>query len=151
MLRFKSAIATEPSAAKGVVKAGKIPDRSITNLLGSRSLAFVQVLQRGNLDALLVEGANSPRCRVGRGQRGNTRYIVANCSAPNRLLVVKRFAAQWRVDDQIDFSGFHQVYNVGPALVHFEDRFRLDSCGFQSCGGAARGQQPKAKCRKLLA
>src|SRR5256884_1197107 len=33
MLCFRSATETDPSVAKGVVKAGKIPDKSMTNLL----------------------------------------------------------------------------------------------------------------------
>src|SRR5882724_1940727 len=77
----------------------------------------MQVLQGRNFGPLLEHGANSARSGVGSGERRDARNVVANGGAANRLFVVERFAAQRRVDDQIDFSRFHQVDDIRPAFT----------------------------------
>src|SRR5206468_9394365 len=112
---------------------------------GGGGLPFVQVLQSGDFDALLAERVNAPRRRVRCSQRGDTGYIVANRGAPNRFLIVERFAAERRVDDQIDFPGFDQVHDIGSAFVDLEDTLRVDSGSFESRSRAARGEQVKPR------
>src|SRR5215472_9199358 len=111
----------------------------------------MQVLQSGNFDALLVERVNAPRRCVRRSQRSDTGYIVANRGAPNRFLIVERFAAERRVDDQIDFSGFDQIHDIGAAFVDLEDRLRVDPGSFESRSRATRGEQAKTERSQLLA
>src|SRR6516225_4868178 len=111
----------------------------------------MQVLQSGNFDALLVERVNAPRRCVGRRQRGDTGDIVANCGSPDRFLVIERFAAERRVDDQIDFSGFDQVDDIGAAFVDLEHGLRLNPGGFESRSRATRGEQAKTERSKFFA
>src|SRR5438046_2062852 len=71
-------------------------------------------------------------------------------SAPNRFFVVERFAAQGRVDHQIDLARFHQVHNVRPAFVHFEYRFGLDAGRFQRRRSSSSRKQAKTQRRQLF-
>src|SRR5258707_6918910 len=84
-----------------------------------------------------------------RGQRGDARNVVAYRRATNRFFVIERFAPEGRVDHQIDFARFHQVHNVGAALVYFENGFGFDAGGFQRSRGSASGQQSKTQRREL--
>src|SRR5213075_3357159 len=42
-------------------------------------------------------------------------------------------------------------HNVGPAFIDLENRFGLNTRGFESCGRTPRGEQPKAQRGKFLA
>src|SRR5438094_8396528 len=79
---------------------------------GGGSLAAMQILQGRDFSSLLEHGANSARSGVGSGKRGDAGNVVANGGPANGLFVVERFAAERRVDDQIDFSRFHQVDDI---------------------------------------
>src|SRR6266481_604794 len=85
-----------------------------------------------------------------RGKRSDARNVVTNCRAADRFLVVERFAPEGRVDHQVDFACFHQVHNVWPAFVYFENWFGFDAGGFQRSRGSASGQQSKTEGRELF-
>jgi len=54
-------------------------------------------------------------------------------------------------DHQIDFACFHQVHNVWPAFVYFENGFGFDAGGFQRRAAVPRvGQQAKTQRRELF-
>ena len=105
----------------------------------------MQILQSGDFDSLLDQGANAARRSLGRGQRGDARNVVANGGAANGFFVVEGFAAERSVDDQIDFAGLDEIDDVGAAFVYFEDAFGFDARGLESGGGAARGGKLKAE------
>ena len=103
----------------------------------------MQILQGSNFRALFQKRMNPARRGMRGRQRRDARDVVANGCPSNRFFVVERFASQRRVDDEIDLSSFHQIHDVRPALIHFEDGFRFDAGGFQRRGGSARRKQPK--------
>ncbi len=110
----------------------------------------MQILKRGDFGALIEQRANSTRGGVGSRKRRDAGNIVANRGAADGLFVVEGFAAQWRVDDQIDFASFHEVDDIGAAFIYFEHGFGGNAGGFERRGGAARGQQTEAKFMELF-
>src|ERR1700684_4533460 len=100
----------------------------------------MQILEGGDFRALIQQSANSPGGSVSCGERRDAWDVVANGRAANRLFVVERFAAQGRVDHQIDLAGFDQVNDIRAAFVYFENRFRWNACGFERRGGPARSE-----------
>src|SRR5882762_4036232 len=86
-----------------------------------------------------------PRC-----QRGNTRDVIANCSAANGFFVVEGFAPERSVNDQIDLSGLDEINDVGAAFVHLEYAFGFDARGMQRRGGSASRGQLKSQRGKLF-
>ena len=87
----------------------------------------MQILQGVYLGAVAGHGANAERRGVRRGKRGNARNVVANRSAADGFFVVKRFAAERRVDQQIDLAGLDQVDDIRAPFVYFVNRFASDS------------------------
>src|SRR5215831_15495464 len=84
--------------------------------LGGSHGRFVamQMLERSDLDFVALHRANaSGRC-TSRRKRGDARYVVSHGSSANRFLVVKGFAAERRIDQQIDLAGFDQVDDIRP-------------------------------------
>src|ERR1700675_831028 len=110
----------------------------------------MQILQRGYFRSLLEKRANSASGSMRRCKGSDTRNVIADRRAPDRFFVIEGFAAQGRVDYQIDLARFHQVHNVGPAFVHFEYRLGLDAGGFQRGSGSTRSQQAKTQRRQLF-
>src|SRR5260370_18498672 len=108
------------------------------------------MMQGGNFRSLLEKRANSARGGVRRGKRGDTRYVVADRRAQDRVFIVERFASQWCVDHQVDLASFYQVHNVWPAFVHLEYRFGFDAGRFQGSGSSTRGKQAKTQRRQLF-
>src|SRR5580692_7938988 len=110
----------------------------------------MQILEGGDFRALIEQSANSAGGGVGRGECCNAWNVITNRRATNRFFVVERFAAERRVDDQVDLAGFDEVNDVGPALVYFEDGFCWNPCSFECRGGTAGSEQPEAKLVKLF-
>src|SRR6266851_8920686 len=112
---------------------------------------MMQVLQRSDLDSLFNQGANTARGGVAGSESGDARDVVADGGAANGFFIVKGFAAEWSVDDQIDLAGLDEVDDVGAAFVYFEYAFGLDARSVQRGSGAARGGELKAERRELFA
>src|SRR6266513_1575522 len=108
------------------------------------------MLQCGDFRSLLEKGANSASGGMGRGKRRDARYVVTDRRAPNRFFVVERFAAQGRVDHQIDLTRFHHDHNVPPGFVHLEYRFGLDAGRFQRHRSSSSRKQAKTQRRQLF-
>src|SRR5215470_8760602 len=111
----------------------------------------MQILQRGNLRSLLEHGADASRGRIAGGKRSDTRNVVANRSAANRFLVVEGFAPERRVDDQIDFSRFHQINDVRSPFVYLKNGLRFNSCAEKRGRGSPCSNELEAEGFKFLA
>jgi len=84
---------------------------------------------------------------VRRRKRRNARNVVANRGAPDRLFVIKRFATERGINDEIDLTCFHEVDDVRTAIHLLENRFGFDAGGFQRRRGSARGKQAETQGR----
>src|SRR4029077_254802 len=118
----KSAWATRCFAATS------IPRRR--QLLRRRFLG-VQRLQWRNLQSLFHQRANPASRRIRGGERGDARNIVANRRAPDGFLIVKRFAAERRIYDHVNFTSLYQVHNIWPPFIHLIHGLRRDTCRFE--------------------
>ncbi len=87
----------------------------------------MQILQGVYFGAMAGHGANAERGGARRGQRGNARNVVANGGAADGFFVVEGFAAERRVDEQIDLAGFDEVDDIRAPFVYFVDRFDFDA------------------------
>src|SRR5690242_17640722 len=103
----------------------------------------MKIVQSRYLYSLLDQRATAVRGGLARGQRRDARNVVANRGAANGFFIVEGFAAQRRIDDQIDLAGLDEVNDIGPAFVYFEDAFGFDACSVQSSSGAASGGELK--------
>ncbi len=54
-------------------------------------------------------------------------------------------AAGGCIDDEFEAAGFQQIDSIGPALVHFENRFAREAGGFQRLGSPASGEKQEAE------
>src|SRR5579863_834760 len=151
MLYFTSASDTEPSAAKGVVSAGYTPPRSTSvsrcRLRVARSwhAALMQILKRSHFGSLVDQGLDSQSCRVCGRKRCDAGNVMPDCGAPDGFFVVERFAAERRVDDQINLARLHEVDDVWATFVHLEHGFRFNSRSFQRRRGAARREEAESE------
>ena len=66
----------------------------------------VQILQRVDFEGMIDQGANAARGGLRGGKRGDAGHSVTHGGAADGFLVVKGFAAQRRIDDQIDAARF---------------------------------------------
>src|SRR3984957_20743686 len=110
----------------------------------------MQILQGGNFGALIETRANPAGGGVGRRKRCDTRNVISNGGPSNRFFVVEGFSAQRRVDDQVDVAGFDEIDDIRPALVHLEDGFCWNACGFECGGGASCGKQQETEIMQLF-
>ena len=108
-------------------------------------------MQRRDFAALLEQRVNTARRGVRCGKRRDARNMIADGGAANRFFVIKRFAAERRVHDQVDLAGFHQVHDVRPAFIHFEDGLRFDARRLQSGGRSPRSHDAEPELGELLA
>src|SRR5260370_41003386 len=92
----------------------------------------MQVLQCSDFDALFEERPNPPRGSMRCSHRRDARYIVANCGATDRFLVVERLASERGVDNEVDLAGFHQVHDIRAPFVDLEYPFGLDASSLHS-------------------
>src|SRR5271169_63305 len=110
----------------------------------------MQILQSSDFGALIEKRANAAGGSVSRRKRRDARNVIANRRAANGFLVVKRFAAERRVDDQIDLAGLDEVNDVGAAFIHLEDGLGWNPGRFERSGRAARRKQRETKIVQLL-
>src|SRR5580693_5387291 len=110
----------------------------------------MQILKRGDFDALIEKSANATSRSVRRRQRRDARNVIANRGAANGFFVVEGFAAKRRVNDQIDFASFDKVHDIGTPFIYFVDRLRWNAGSFEGRGGAARRQQTETQIVQLF-
>src|SRR6202050_630809 len=110
----------------------------------------MQILECCDLDRVSRHRADSASGGIGGGKSSDAGDVVADRGASNGFFVVKGFAAQRRVDDQIHFARFDKVHDVGAAFVYFVNGFDLEP-GFLECGGgAARGDNLEASRQQVF-
>src|SRR5487761_813296 len=96
--------ALAPKKKAALRGARLFPRRNALRRSSLLSFVTMQVLQRRNGSSAFVHRANSSRRRNRRRQRGDARQHVTHGRATNRFFVVKRLAAQRRIDNQIHFA-----------------------------------------------
>src|SRR5262245_56727414 len=91
-----------------------------------------------HIEALAAECANTVNGSSSAWNRCDAWNAMIDCCPANRFFVEKGFAAEWRIDDQMNFPALDVVHNVRPALVHFVNRLNFDSGISENLGGPAR-------------
>src|SRR5271156_856392 len=86
----------------------------------------MQILQRRHIRTVTSHRPHPSRRRTSRRKSSNARNVVTNRRPPNRLLVVKRFSPQRRVNHQIHLSRLDQIHNVRPPLIHLIHRLHFN-------------------------
>ena len=81
----------------------------------------VDLLQAPDADGVAAAGGHGLGDGSGGAHRGDARKAMADRGTTDRLLVAEGVRAGRCVDDQLDRSSLHQIYRIGPALVHLED------------------------------
>ena len=89
----------------------------------------MDVLQGIDLQLLALQGRDRFECGAGPGQGGDRGYGVVEGGPAQVLVVVGGLAADRCVDDQLNTRGADRVFDVGPALMHLEDRFHREPGG----------------------
>src|SRR5580700_6405102 len=91
--------------------------------LGRAGAGRVQILKRVNAERMIDQRTNATGRGLRCGKRCNAGDFVTHGSAPDRFFVVKGLAAEGRINDQIDATGFDQIDDVGAAFVSLVDGF----------------------------
>src|ERR1700722_2186427 len=130
--------------------AARLPSAPLRPLRRRIRLPRVQILQRRHFHFMSCHRANPARRRARRRQRRNARNVVTHRRAPDRFLVVKRFAAQRRINHHIQLRGFDQVHNIRPPFIHFVDRFHFNPRAGQRRGRPARRHHFQSRRQQIL-
>src|SRR5580704_15146596 len=118
---------------------------------GSGNTGTVEVLEAVYFALDFVERVDAADGSFGGRERGDAGDVVADGGAANGFFVVEGFAAKRGVDDQIDFSGFDEVDDIGTAFVDLEDFVAGNAGSPESGAGAASGDELEAESDKFLA
>ena len=91
--------------------------------LGRAGTGRVQILKRVDAERMIDQRTNAAGRGLRRGKRGDAGDLVTHCGAPDGFFVIKGLAAEGRINDQIDATGFDQVDDVRTAFVSLVDGF----------------------------
>src|ERR1700726_1455488 len=113
------------------------------------SAGRVQILERVDAKGMIDQRTNAAGCSLRRGKRGDAGDPVTHSGAPDGFFVIEGLAAERRINDQIDATGFDQIDDVRAAFVSLIDGFGSYARRGERCGGAASGQQSESEFREI--
>ena len=79
--------------------------------------ACVQILQRVDLKGVIDQRTNPTGGGQSGGKRRNARDFVPHGGTTNGLFIVERFAAERRIDNEIDAARLYEIDDIGAPFV----------------------------------
>jgi hypothetical protein len=113
--------------------------------LGSAGAGRVQILKRVDAKGMIDQRTNAVGRSLRCGKRGDAGDPVTHGCAPDGFFVIEGLAAEGRINDQIDATGFDQIDDVGATFVSLIDGFGSYTRRGERSGGAASGQQSESQ------
>ena len=110
----------------------------------------MEILQGRDIGRFDGHGKNSARCSNRGRERGDARHVVSHRRAANRFFIVEGFAAKGRIDDEVHFSCFHEIHDIGPAFIHLVNSFDRNASGSNRSRSAACGDQLQPSAPQIL-
>ena len=110
----------------------------------------MQILQRRHIHRMPRHRPHPPRSRASSRKRGNARNVVTHRRPANRFLVVKRFAPERRINDQIHLGRLDQIHNIRPPFIHLVNRLHFDPRASQSRRSPARSDNFQTRRQQIL-
>jgi len=83
----------------------------------------VQILKRVDAEGMINQRPNAAGRGLRRGKRGDARDLITHGGAPDGFFVIEGLAAEGRINDQIDATGFDEIDDVRAAFVGLVDGF----------------------------
>lgn len=91
--------------------------------LGRTGARGVQILKGVDAEGMINQRPNAAGCGLRGGKRGNAGDFVTHGGAPDGFFVIEGLAAEGRINDQIDATGFDEIDDVRAAFVGLVDGF----------------------------
>src|SRR5262249_39510385 len=123
--------------------------RMATTVSVSLCLFRMVFLDGLHIQALAADSANTVNSGGCARNGCDAGHSMIDCRAANRFFIEERLTAQWRIDDEMDFSALDVIHNMRSSLVHLVNRLNIDSGISENPGRSTRCDDLEADLHKI--